>query len=411
MRGIPYNKEKHLAKCLSIWTDVGWLEKGEEKLVERLFDSSDALVGEHDGEAVALSFAHSGTLRHASHHQDLPFCAISAVTVAYHVRKLGFAGTLTAELLARGAERGEAFAGLGMFEQGFYDRLGFANFPYTRISEFRPSDLKLSGSFSSEPVRLSKKNWADIHRCRISRLRWHGSINLPAAITRADMEVNKRTFAIGFRDTDGELTHHYVVRSVKGEHGPMSIAWMAFRTPKQFQDILLSIKSFGDQIDLVRMQEPTGIQFQSLQQRPISSGRRSSDSPHSKVGIRTGCWSQGRILDVEACINGMECTGAQYNFNLILTDPIGEYLDPSFKWRGCGGEYTIELSESSNTQKGLTANLPVMKCSVNTFSKLWTGTAKPSMLPYTDNIEAPSSLLEELDKTLVLPEPSFDWDF
>lgn len=410
MRGILYNKEKHLEKCISIWMDVGWLMQGQEELANLWFDSADALVGEHDNEAVALGLAHSGTFCHTAHSQDLSFCAISAVTVAFHGRKLGFAGTLTAELLAWGAERGEVFAGLGMFEQGFYDRLGFANFPYTRIAEFRPSELILSGSFSSDPVRLSKQNWQEIHQSRINRLRFHGSVNLAPVITRADMEINKKTFAIGFRNTNGEMTHHYVVRSVRGEHGPMSIIWMAFQTQLQFKDILLSIKSFGDQIDIVSLQEPSGIQFQSLLRKPISTNRQSANSAGHKAGIRTGSWSQGRILDVEKCINGMNCVGKECNFNLILTDPIEKYLDSSLEWRGCGGEYTIRFSSQSNVKRGITEGLPVMKCSVNTFSKLWTGTVKASMLPYTDQITAPSSLLEKLDKTLSLPEPFFDWN-
>jgi len=410
MRGILYDKEKHLEKCISIWMDVGWLMNGQEKLANLWFDSADALVGEHFNDVVALGLAHSGTFRHAAHSQDIPFCAISAVTVALHGRKLGFAGTLTAELLARGAERGEAFAGLGMFEQGFYDRLGFANYPYTRIAEFRPSELMLSGFFSSDPVRLGKQNWQDIHQSRINRLRYHGSVNLPPVITQADMEINKNTFAIGFRNKIGEMTHHYVVRSVKGEHGPMSVIWMAFQTPDQFKDILLSIKSFGDQIDIVSLQEPPGIQFQSLLRKPISTNRQSTGSAGHKVGIRTGSWSQGRILDLRKCIEGMNCVGKECSFNLILTDPVEKYLDSSFEWKGCGGEYTIRFSSESNAELGITEGLPVMKCSVNTFSKLWTGTAKPSMLPYTDKITAPSSLLEKLDKTLNLPEPSFDWD-
>lgn len=383
---------------------------GQEKLANLWFDSADALVGEHINDVVALALAHSGTFHHAAHSQDISFCVISAVTVALHGRKLGFAGRLTAELLARGAERGEAFAGLGMFEQGFYDRLGFANYPYSRIVKFRPSKLKLSGSFSSDPIRLGKENWQDIHQSRINRFRNHGSVNLPAVITQADMEINKKTFAIGFKNENGELTHHYVVRSVNGEHGPMNIIWMAFQTPDQFKDILLSIKSYGDQIDIVSLPEPYGIQFQSLLRKPISTNRQSADSTGRKAEIRTGSWSQGRILDVEKCINGMNCIGEECNFNLILTDPIEKYLNSSFKWRGCGGEYTVKFSSQSKAQYGTTAGLPVMKCSVNTFSKLWTGTTKPSMLPFTEDIVAPSSLLEELDKTLILPEPSFDWD-
>lgn len=410
MRGILYDKEKHLEKCISIWMDVGWLDKGQKSLAEYFFNSADALVGEHNSDPVALAISHTGTMVHNSKSKELPFCAITGVTVAFHGRKLGFAGTLTAELLARGAERGEVFAGLGMFEQGFYDKVGFGNFPYMKVVYFRPSEIAVSGKFSTEPVRLSNTDWEEIHKNRISRLRCHGSVNLPDILTRAEMETNKKSFTIGFRNKEGELSHHYVIASVKGEHGPMRIAWMVYNTAEQFRDILLSVKSYGDQIDIVSLQEPAGIQFQSLLRKPISTNRQSTNSVGDKVGIRTGSWFQGRILDVEKCINGMNCAGEECNFNLILTDPVEKYLDSSFEWRGCGGEYTIGFSKSSKAEKGLTPALPVMKCSVNTFSKLWTGTAKASMLPYTDKIKAPSSLLDNLDRALSLPEPSFDWD-
>ncbi len=411
MRGILYNKELHFENCVTIWKDAGWLEKGQEKVVEHLFNSGDALVGENNGEAVALAVSHTGTFNHISHSEKLPFCAVTAITVAFHGRKKGFAGTLTAELLARGADRGEVVAGLGMFEQGFYDKVGFGNYPYMRVVYFRPSEILISGSPLKLPRRLSNSDWEIIHKNRCERLRCHGSVNLPPLFTRTEMELNKKSFTMGFFSEEGSLTHHYVVSSVKGEHGPMRIAWAVFNTPEQFKDILLSIKSFGDQIDLVSIHEPSGIQIQSLLAKPMSSNRQSSDSSGSKVGIRTASWTQCRILDLVKCTNGMTVPGKPCSFNLILTDPVENYLDSSFNWRGCAGEYTVRFSDSSTAERGCTEGLPVMKCSVNTFTRLWNGTSSASMLPYTDEIEAPTDLLRELDDTLRLPEPSYDWDF
>lgn len=411
MRGILYNKEMHFENCITIWKDAGWLEKGQEKLADRWFNSADALVGENNGEAVALALSYSGTFNHISHSNELPFCAVTGITVAFHGRKMGFAGTLTAELLARAAERGEIVAGLGMFEQGFYDKAGFGNYPYMRVVYFRPSELLVSGSPSTLPGRLSNSDWEIIHKNRSERLRCHGSVNLPAIITRGEMELNKKSFTMGFFDESGNLTHHYVVASVKGENGPMKIAWTVFNTPEQFRDILLSIKSFGDQIDLVGIHEPSGIQFQSLLAKPMSSNRQSSGSINAMVGIRTACWTQCRILDLVKCVNGMAFPGKPCSFNLILTDPVEEYLDSSFFWRGCGGEYTVRFSDSSSAERGSTEGLPVMKCSVNTFTRLWNGTSSALKLPYTERIEAPTELLRELDDTLKLPEPSYDWDF
>ncbi|MCP4646496.1 MAG: hypothetical protein GY852_02020 [bacterium] len=410
MRGVLYDKELHLKKCISIWMDAGWLDKGQEKLAENWFNSADALVGEHNNETVALALSHRGSYYHKLHHEELPFCAVTGITVAFHGRKLGFAGSLTAELLARGAERGEIVAGLGMFEQGFYNKVGFGNYPYMKLVYFRPADLVVSGSFSSIPKRFSNMDWEKIHKNRAERLRCHGSVNLPPIITHAEMEINKNSFTIGFVNKQNDLTHHYVVASVKGEHGPMRIAWTSFRTAEQFRDILLSIKSFGDQIDLVSMQEPSGIQFQSLLKKPISIQRQSAASTGMKAGIRAGSWTQCRILDLEKSVNGMKCMGDSCDFNLILKDPVGKYLDSSFKWKGCSGNYTVQFSDSSKAAVGLSDGLPLMKCSVETFSKLWAGTAKPTMLAYTDAIEAPVSLLTKLDSALRLPEPNFDWD-
>ena len=411
MRGIPYSKEEHFDNCITIWKDAGWLEKGQEKLAENWFNSADALVGENNGEAVALALSHIGTFNHISHLNELPFCAVTGITVAFHGRKLGFAGTLTAELLARAAGRGEVVAGLGMFEQGFYDKVGFGNYPYMKVVYFRPSELLITGSPQRLPRRLSNSDWEMIHKNRSERPRCHGSVNLPPLLTRAEMELNKKSFTMGFFSETGSLTHHYVVSSVKGEHGPMRIAWAVFNTPEQFKDILLSIKSFGDQIDLISIHEPPGIQFQSLLSKPMSSNRQCSDSTGSKAGIRTACWTQCRILNLIECTNGMVFHGKPCSFNLIMTDPVDRYLDSSFNWRGCGGEYTVRFSNSSSAERGCTEGLPVMRCSVNTFTRLWNGSSSASMLPYTDEIEAPAELLRELDDTLRLPEPSYDWDF
>lgn len=145
MRGIIYNREKHLQDCLVTWKDAGWLEKGREEAASEFFEAGDALVGEQDGKAVALALSCPGTMKHQLIRKELGFCTISGVTTAFQGRKSGFAAALTAELTARAAERGQAVAGLGMFEQGFYDRLGFGNMPYWNSISLSPSEIKLTG--------------------------------------------------------------------------------------------------------------------------------------------------------------------------------------------------------------------------------------------------------------------------
>ena len=59
--------------------------------------------------------------------ETLPFSCITGVTTSRVARKLGLAGKLTAVAVAHEAADGAAVVGLGMFEQGFYNRLGFGN--------------------------------------------------------------------------------------------------------------------------------------------------------------------------------------------------------------------------------------------------------------------------------------------
>ncbi len=409
MQTIIYSKNKHFKDCVKIWQDIGWLKSNQEKLAEISFSADDALVCEQNDTALAFGLANYGSYYHNNHKAKLPFCAISAITVALHGRKHGFAGILTAELLARAAEKGKTFAGLGMFEQGFYDRFGFSNYPYTNTVKFRPSDLLVKGNFNSVPVRLTPEEYTRIHANRIHRYHPHGSIDLPERSSQEQLAINKQTFIMGFQNLKGELTHHYAVRSIPGEHGPMRIIWAAFKNDSQFKDILLSLKTFSDQVDIIFMPEPVGIQFQSLLKKPIAESRRSNQNNSIRTGVNTIAWLQGRILNLHSCINTMKCN-SKINFNLKLTDPIEKYLDSSFTWRGCAGEYTINLSEQSSVQDGFTNNLPLMECSINTFSKLWSGSSKASKLPYTDSINAPEQLLADLDEVINLPLPSYDWE-
>lgn len=407
MRGIPYSKKKHFDECLVTWKDAGWHEKGREEAAAEFFEAGEALVGEQDGKAVALALSCPGTLHHQLFPEDLKFCIISGITTAFHGRKSGFAGTLTAELLGGAAERGVAVAGLGMFEQGFYDRLGFGNMPYWNSMHLRPSEINLTGDFPSSPVRLGPEDWEEIHRCRLERNRCHGSVNGHPVMTKIEMG---KAFVLGFRNPSGVLTHHVHFHRIKGENGPAYTGWLAFRTPEQFRDLMLLLKSLGDQIDIVRISEIPGLSLQTILKRPMTSRRRSRGFPGPGVGIRSVSWTQCRILDVEKSINGMICPGRETRFNLTLTDPVTAFLDESFSWRGCSGQYTVTFSGESEAVKGHTDGLPELACSVNTFTRLWNGSSRATMLPYTDRISASADLLEALDQCLSLPEPCYDWE-
>jgi hypothetical protein len=48
---------------------------------------------------------------------------------------------------------------------------------------------------------------------------------------------------------------------------------------------------------------------------------------------------------------------------------------------------------------------------VNAFTRLWLGVRSATSLSWTDHLQAPESLLNQLDNALRLPTPMPDWDF
>ena len=409
METVRYDASLHLNGCLLTWRDAGWLEKGTEKAVEDFIGSGSAVVGIEKGEVLALATSGSGSIRHCLHPSELPFCSINSVNVSFHGRKLGFAGSMTACLLAEAAERGDVCAGLGMFEQGFYDRLGFSNMPYWNSVSLNPSDIALEGNFPSIPVRLSAESWMEIHRNRTDRYSYHGSVNLSPAMTRAAMEWSENCFALGFRDKAGELTHHIFFEKICGENGPAYTGWLVYKNSSQFRDLMLLIKSLGDQIDLIKIAEPPGVQIQALLKKPISGRRIALSKTNDRTETSSLAWTQCRILSLEGCIRGMVCPGESCSFNLRLHDPIKDHRESSTGWRGCSGDYTVHLSDHSRAVPGLVSGLPMMECSVNVFTKLWIGSVRPTLIPFTDRIFASTELLEQVERAIPMPEPSFDW--
>ena len=123
--------------------EVGWIDKDEKQneAMDLFLSTSKALVVELNGEAECLVVTTEGTIRHLK--TDLPLCAVTGVTTSRVARKQGFAGRLTARAIADAAENGAMVAGLGIFDQGFYNLLGFGNGTYEHWIRFDPSTLKI----------------------------------------------------------------------------------------------------------------------------------------------------------------------------------------------------------------------------------------------------------------------------
>ena len=148
----PYDPENDLDAARRIWTECGWLQKEKFDAFDDFLSGAIGLVGELNGEAEALVLNFPGTIRHLR--TDLPLCVVGAVTTSRVARKQGLAGRVTAQAIARDAAasgRGALVATLGMFEQGYYNRLGFGTLDYDHYFSFDPATLRLLDGVRARP--------------------------------------------------------------------------------------------------------------------------------------------------------------------------------------------------------------------------------------------------------------------
>jgi len=332
----------------------------------------------------------------------LPLCAITAVTTSLVGRKHGFASNMTARALGQGADAGCAVAALGMFEQGFYDRFGFGTGAYEHVFTFDPATLKVDHVPYRTPERLTLDDAADIHEALARRNRPHGSIVLdPRELVDAELAWDDDARCLGYRNSDGRLTH-FLFGSMKGRNGPWSIKAIAYENTGQLLELLRLLRDLADQLHWVKMPEPAEIQLQVLLAEPERAMNRSGGTDNA-TGNSGGAWLQFRVLDLAACVSARSWSGPPARFNLVLTDPIADQLDGS--WRGIGGDYVVTVADESFIESGHDDGLKTLECDAASFSRLWFSVAAASVLVATDNLVAPPALLAQLDEALRLPQP------
>jgi hypothetical protein len=393
---------------LRIWRETGWVHPGTESSMDLSLAAGRTLVADVHGEAECLVNNVPGTIRYLD--QDLFFVAVAAVTTSRLARKQGLARRLTAQAVALDAAEGALVAGLGMFEQGFYNQLGFGTGPYEHIVAFDPTQLNVRVE-PRVPRRLTSADWALVHASRLARARGHGSINVPAPeITHGEMLRADNGFGLGYCDGPaGELTHHFWCMPQAVEHGPYFVAWMTYRTREQFLELIALLRSLGDQVRLVRMHEPPEVQMQDLLLHPLRD-RAVTRGSEFEAGIRAVAYWQVRICDLPGCLAQTHLPAGEVRFNLHLTDPIAASLEEGGPWRGVAGDYVVTLGPASGAEKGTDARLPTLKASVGAFSRMWLGVRPASGLAYTDDLAGPAELLAQLDAVLRLPEPRLGWE-
>lgn len=390
-----------LASLQRIWLECGWFDSIEEAAsLESFLAEADCFVATIDDEAECAVSTHRGQFSYMG--DDIDLCHVSSVTTSWIGRKQGFASDLTARAIAAAAEDGAEMALLGMFEQGFYDQLGFGTGPYEHQVRFDPASLKLSVPHRT-PLRLSVEADAEaLHQALWNRKRSHGGVRIAGVdFTRAELS-DPKPFALGYRDESGAVTH-FVVGRAKGESGPYSVAFLAYRNSHELLELMALLKSLGDQVRTVAMAEPPEIQIQDLVDHPVRQRIATRSSDH-EVTTRSSAWWQARILDVAAVVSKRRWVGPPVEFNLALTDPISHRLEDG-GWSGVGGDYVVRVADESSARRGADPSLPTMTSTVNAFTRMWIGARAASGLAVTDTLSAPQGLIEALDEALRLPVP------
>ena len=396
---------KHLQR---IWHEVGWIDSSEFKYMADWIKNSDGLVAEINGQPECYVTSIQGDFKYQEN--LLPFSCISGVTTSLIARKQNLAGKTTAKKIADDALSGAKICGLGMFEQGYYNQLGFGSGTYEYHIQFSPASLNIKIPFSV-PERLTIKDIKDIQKSRENRLRKHGSCVLPEVITKFEISCSSKRFGLGYRDKDGELTHHIWLYGLGSENGPMSVIWMAYQNYEQLMELLALLKSFGDQIMLVRMLEPPGIYLQDFLDKPFYHRELSKDSKYMNRNKALSFW-QIRILDLFKCLAATALPISKFSFNLKLIDPIEKFLEEDCEWQGISGEYIITLGPESKCENGIDQTLESLETTVNGFTRMWTGVLPASSLILSEQFIANKDLIQQLDDAFAtLPKPHPDWDF
>ncbi len=407
-----YDPDRDGAAAVRIFAEVGWLDRERtdrcESVKER-FRHANGYVATVDGEVECLASAAPGTIHYVD--QALPFSAVTNVATGMGGRKLGLATKLTARLIADGVAMGQAVSGLGVFETGFYDRLGYGTGPYEHFVQFDPASLTVPTP-KEPPKRIPNSEFEAIHAARLARRTSHGWVTLEHAVqTKDDLNLMPNSFGLGYYDGPGGTLSHFVwLVPTRQEHGPFAVQFMAYRTLDDYIELLGILKTLGDQVNTIEMLEHADIQLQDFVRQPIRTARATEGGKH-ETGIESLAFWQIRICDLETCVRAVRIEGPALQFNLRLTDPIEAHLDQHDTWRGLQGNYVVSFGAQSEVHPGENASLPTLEASINAFSRVWLGVRPATGLAHTEALSGPPDLLARLDHAFRLPPARRDWNF
>ena len=404
-----YNKNIDRKSCHRIWKENAWIEgKDEQKAMDIFVSDGRNLVAEVNDNAEGIACGKPGNMNYQGN--KLKFSAIVAVATSRIARKQGLEASLTAQLIAEKTIAGAHVCGLGIYESGFYDQLGFGLGRQEIIRYFDPSKLKISSEHRT-PIRLGKKDFNRIYQSLASRYRSHGSIMIDSEnYFQAEMKWSGLSFGLGYSNKFSNEISHFIWIKSAGDNGPYRIAYMAWQNKQQLLELLSLIHSLSDQVSSVGMVEHPEIQLDQLLEHPVRLNQLTHNTDIATGRDALSYW-QARICNLEACISACKIDCLPIEFNLKLSDPIAKYLDKQTAWQGLAGEYSVYLGADSKIQPELRKGLPLLTTDVNAFTRLWLGVQTARGLSITDNFSAPEELILGLDECFRLPQPSFNLDF
>jgi len=405
-----YDETLHKAGAQLVWHDCGWSDKVDAcELLDTFFDLGPTWVGIRDEAVQSVVHTAAATLRYQQ--SDIRLQAVTGVTTSLQARRGGVAAKTLAHAMAAGAANGAVVSALGIFDQGFYDRLGYGSLDIMRLIRFDPKDIRVDTTARS-PLRFTEKDVDEIHAARSRRWLRHGGVNFDSAKrTLADMQECTNGIGFGYRDhPDGGISHMIWFSRKDAENGPFRVIFTVWETREQLRELMAFLHSLADQVHLVVMEEPPGIALQDFIHRPLRSRAITQKSKY-ETGITAMTYQQARIVNLQAAIEALSVHGASIDFNLIIKDPVTRFLPQDAPWSGCGGNYTIHIGETSTLKTGHTDGLETLSADIGAFSRLWLGSSTATALAVTSDFDGPEALLSALDACICLPVPRFDWNF
>lgn len=404
-----YNPEKDKEALQRIWIECGWIEdeKKDKEALDIFTSTSRCKIAEVNGSAECLVMTSPGKMKYGN--SDLSLSAISSVTVSRILRKQGAAPGLLASMIRDEIEKGTAVTGLGMFEQGFYNRLGFATMGYEHWYCFDPSRLKIFKK-GGIPERISTDDYLDAHRCYIEAEKHHGNVTLdPPELFQAEMKWTTNGFGLGYK-TAGKLSHYLWMGTKNVENGPYNVHWMAYSNWDQFLELMGLIRSLEEQVRTVEMKEPAFVQLQDFIDRPFQL-QTITEKSKFESRMRSVAYQQLRINNLKSCIEAVEYKGGEFAFNLSLIDPINDFLEKDKQIEKCTGDFTVQIGGTSSIRSGHRKGLPHVRGSINGFTRLWIGVLPAMSVDLVEDLIIEDSLKRKLTEVFYRPYARSDWNY